>query len=200
LSVLLPALGVLKTDFYLYYPDSAIVNARTWIPAFWALAWLAAILACEAFLIGNEKRPNLSSGIPALIGLTTLAVLVLPLAQIVKADRALTVVDSRETARVWIEQNLPAGSRIAVESYAPFVDPIRFSVEGSSRLIQHDPEWYLDQDLEYLIFSQRMFMRFYRDPAMYESQIAQYDRLFERFELFKTFNDGGYEVRLYKTS
>ena len=42
-------------------------------------------------------------------------------------------------------------------------------------------------------------MRFYRDPEMYAEQIAQYDRLFQRFYKLKTFTDGGYEVRIYRT-
>ncbi|MBN1933813.1 MAG: glycosyltransferase family 39 protein [Anaerolineae bacterium] len=199
LSIVLPAAGLIKTDFYLYYPDSAIINRTAWLPALWFLIGLLILLAAQTLLMVRQENPAWrSSGLIAtgLIGLTALA---LPLAQTVKANLELTATDSRETARVWILENLPGGARIAVESYAPYVDPMRFWVEGQGRMIEHDPKWYLDRDFEYLVFSQRMFMRFYRDPEMYRKQIEQYDRLFEHFELLKTLTDGEYEVRIYKT-
>jgi hypothetical protein len=196
LSVVLPAADLVKTDFYLYYPDSAIVNRTAWVPAPWFLGGLLLVLALQTTLSAGERQVQvrlLSTGAIAV------AALALPAAQTVKADLDLTTVDSRETARVWIDENLPAGARIFVESYAPYVDPIRFWVEGSFRAIEHPPAWYLDRQFEYLVFSQRMFMRFYRDPEMYAAQIAQYDRLFKRFQALKTFTDGGYEVRIYRT-
>jgi hypothetical protein len=110
----------------------------------------------------------------------------------------LHTVDSRETARVWIEDNLPPGSRIAVESYSPFVDPNRFAVQGIGQMFDHPPDWYQDQGLEYLVFSQGMFGRFLQEPGKYPDQVAAYDQLFETFELVRTFTDGGYEVRIYR--
>jgi len=199
LSIVLPAAGLIKTDFYLYHPDSAITNRSAWLPVGWFLGGLLIVLALQ--LPATVKRPHPAWHIAESIGIALigLAAVAWPLAQTLRADWELTTVDSRETARVWIHENLPAGARIAVESYAPYVDPDRFWVEGVGRMIEHDAEWYLDRHVEYLVFSQRMFMRFYRDPEMYSKQIEQYERLFNRFILLKTLTDGGYEVRIYKT-
>ncbi len=199
LSIALPAAGLIKTDFYLYQPDSAITNRTAWLPAPWFLGGLLIVLAVQMLATGKAENPAWRRSHLIANGLLALVALALPLAQTVKADLELTAVDSRETARVWINDNLPGGARIAVESYAPYIDPNCFWVEGVTRMIEHDPAWYLDQQFEYLVFSQQMFMRFYRDPEMYAKQISQYDRLFERFEPLKTLTDGGFEVRIYKT-
>lgn len=199
LSIVLPAAGLIKTDFYLYQPDSAITNRTAWLPAPWFLGGLLLILGLQALATGKAENLAWRRGHLIASGLLALVALALPLAQTVKANLELTAVDSRETARVWIHDNLPGGARIAVESYAPYVDPDRFWVEGVTRMIEHDPAWYLDKQFEYLVFSQQMFMRFYRDPDLYAKQISQYDRLFERFEPLQTLTDGGFEVRIYKT-
>jgi len=64
------------------------------------------------------------------IGALLLVSLALPFLRTVKNTIRLTTVDSRETARIWLDRNLPDGARIAIESYAPYVDPQRFSVQG----------------------------------------------------------------------
>lgn len=38
--------------------------------------------------------------------------------------------EGRDTAPRWIQENIAAGSHIALEAYGPFVDPSRFDVEG----------------------------------------------------------------------
>jgi hypothetical protein len=194
----LPAGGWVKTDFYLYYPDSAIVNRAAWMPAAWFLAGLLVLWGMLIWpTLRRQKLVRWRAHVAAvLVGGIALG---LPAAQTVGADLDLVRTDSRETARVWIHDHLPAGTRIAVESYAPYVDPMRFWVVGVSRMIEHDPEWYLEHEFEYLVFSQRMYARFYRDPEMYGVQIAQYERLFERFERLQTLTDGGYEVQIYRT-
>jgi len=124
--------------------------------------------------------------------------LIFPLARTVKDNLQITTVNSRETARIWADRNLPAGARIAIESYAPFVDPTRFSVQGFGRMIDHSPDWYVDEGFEYLIFSQGMYGRFYRHPDRYSDETSQYDSYFNKFKLLKVFTDGGYEVRVYQ--
>ena len=122
-----------------------------------------------------------------------------PLLQSVKSDIYLTTVDSRETARIWIDQNLPNGAQIAIESYAPYVDPQRFAVQGFVRMIDHTLDWYVANDFDYLVFSEGMFGRFYREPERYPSEVSQYEDMFRAFDMAKMFTDGGYEVRIYIT-
>jgi hypothetical protein len=110
----------------------------------------------------------------------------------------LMVITSRETARVWIEDSLPPGAKVAVESYAPFVNPDSFSVQGFGRMIDYPPEWYLANKFDYLIFSQGMFGRFYQNPKQYPAEVSQYDKFFSQFKLLKLFTDGDYEIRVYQ--
>ena len=123
-----------------------------------------------------------------------------PLVRTLKDTVQLTTVDSRETARIWINHNLPGGSRIAIESYSPYVDPKRFSVQGFLSMIDHTPDWYISNGFEYLVFSQGMFERFYQEPDRYSKQVSQYQDLFHEFDRVKTFTDGGYEVRIYRVA
>lgn len=128
----------------------------------------------------------------------SIASLILPISKTVANAIQLTTVDSRETSRIWINNNLPAGAKIAIESYSPFVEPSMFSVQGFGRMIDHDAEWYIEQGFDYLVFSQGMYGRFYREPERYRNEVSQYDKLFEKFYLVRVFTDGGYEVRVYK--
>jgi hypothetical protein len=41
------------------------------------------------------------------------------------------------------------------------------------------------------------FERFYREPALYSQEIAQYNAFFSRFQLVKELGDGGYDVKIY---
>lgn len=121
-----------------------------------------------------------------------------PALKTIEDTSRLLIVDSRETARIWIDQNLPPGSRIAIESYSPFIDPKKFYVQGFGSMIEHDLEWYVENKFEYLVFSEGMYGRFYLDPARYREQMLRYERFFRSLEMVMLFNDGGYEIRIYR--
>ena len=113
--------------------------------------------------------------------------------------RQIIAVNSRETARIWIADNLPPGAKIAIESYAPFVDPARFSVQGFGMMIEHEPDWYIEQEFDYLVFGQGMYGRFFLDPGRYGAEVIRYNKLFEHFHLIVVFADGVcYEVLVYE--
>jgi 4-amino-4-deoxy-L-arabinose transferase-like glycosyltransferase len=198
-SLAFPFLLAVRTDFIFTYPDSAIRSERSWLPLTLFLLFLTAAMATD--LSARVRRRPGSHRARALLCTALVAVsLALPTVQTLRARAWWTAVTSRETARIWIDRNLPRGSRIAIESYAPYVDPAHFDVQGFGRLIQHRPEWYVEQDVEYLVFGQGMFERYYRDPDRYGKQIAQYEDLFRSFELVRTFTDGGYEVLIYQVT
>jgi 4-amino-4-deoxy-L-arabinose transferase-like glycosyltransferase len=154
--------------------------------------WCAQIM--EDTLSQGQRDWRRYAGIGALVVLLTLSQFVLT----VQNTAALTRVNSRETARAWIDRELPAGARIALESYAPYVDPQKFSVQGLYQLTDHSPEWYVENGFRYLIFSDRMFRRFYKDPLSFHQEIVAYESLFHAFELLRRFTDGGYEVLIYE--
>ena len=122
----------------------------------------------------------------------------LPLELSLRQTSLRTQVDSRVTARQWIDQNLPEGATIALESYSPFASVSKFEVDGYPLIIDHTPDWYIAEGYDYLIFGEGMYGRFYLEPDRYAVQIEQYDAFFNQFEEVRTFQDGGYEVRIYK--
>ncbi|WP_129629211.1 ArnT family glycosyltransferase [Candidatus Oscillochloris fontis] len=112
----------------------------------------------------------------------------------------LTTPDSRVTSMAWIEEHVPVGSRVALEAYAPFVNPDTFFVVPVGVMINYEPDWYVEQKIDYLVFGHGMYGRFYLDPERYKNEITRYNTLFEyeQFELIQLFNDAGYEVRIYQ--
>jgi hypothetical protein len=113
----------------------------------------------------------------------------------------VTLPNTRWLAKVWIDENLPAGARIAREFYTPPIDADKFRVEEvgywglirTPRLEQYD----------YLIASSDDFARFVGHADRYPEQAAAYYRIFDRYELIKKFTgdwltSAGPEIRVYR--
>lgn len=111
-----------------------------------------------------------------------------------------TTVDGREYARQWIEANVPDGTRIAVESYTPFLDQTRYDVTYISQLMLNSPDWYRQEGYDLLIFSSGQFARYYADPLRYSDQVTKYDALWEQFPEVKYFDKNGITIRVYQVS
>jgi hypothetical protein len=192
-------LSVFPVTYFLFISRYVVRNDRTALPLTPFLFLLSASLVVHVWGQANASPSRLQAKALsiALAGLT-IAALILPASVTLSETRRLTAVNSRETARIWIQDNLPPGAKVAIERYTPFVDPTRFSVQGVSRMIDNPPEWYVANSFDYLVFGQAMFGRFYAEPDMYSQEISQYERLFQRFRLLKRFTDGGYEVRVYQ--
>jgi len=189
-------LSIFPLVYFTFISNLAVRNDRTLLPLIPFLFLLASSLLVSLLGQSNIRRSRRALTISAM-GALILVSLTLPVLQTVQRTIRLITVDSRETARVWIDHNLPNGARIAIESYAPYVDPQRFSVQGFGRMIDHPPKWYIANDFEYLVFGQGMFGRFYLEPDRYTNEVSQYEDLFGAFDVVKTFTDGGYEVRVY---
>jgi 4-amino-4-deoxy-L-arabinose transferase-like glycosyltransferase len=184
--------------YFVFISSFLVRNDRTFLPLTTFLFLLAALFIVYLFHKVHELRSKSWRNFSILaVTCLVIASLIFPTSRTLANAIQLTTVNSRETARIWINNNLPTGSKIAIESYSPFVDPARFSVQGFGRMIDHDSEWYIEQGFDYLVFSQGMYGRFYQDPVRYSVEILQYDNLFRRFHLEKLFTDGGYEVRIY---
>lgn len=187
-------------------------TSRLWLDSclpvgsgFMVLSLIPLTLLVAAFLMarfgGMLRSKRLSEGLLVLGASSALLVsLVWSLGQTTRSTVRLLSVDSRETARIWIDSNLPEGARVAVEQYSPFVDPQRFSVEGFITMIDHEPEWYVDNGFEYLVFGEDMFGRFYKEPDRYSNEVSRYEELFRSFYMVEAFTDGGYEVWIYATN
>ncbi len=192
-------LSVFPLVYFVFINGFVVRNDKTLLPSIPFLFLLAAWFSVEVFDRLRTLRTKSLRTLAFVIfaGLVCIA-LALSVSKVTATTRLLIAVNSRETARMWIADNLPTGTKIAIESYAPFVDPSRFSVQGFWGIIDHGPEWYVEQAFDYLVFSQGIYGRFYREPELYKKQVAQYDSFFERFNLLMIFTDGGYEVRIYK--
>jgi 4-amino-4-deoxy-L-arabinose transferase-like glycosyltransferase len=189
-------LALFPTISFGFISSFAVRNDRTLLPLTPFLFLLAASLLVVLF----KKLEGRVAHLPK-IALATLAVAALlftPLQQTIRSNTRLSTIDSRETARIWIAENLPQGARVAMESYAPYIDPQRFAVQPIGRMIDYPVEWYVANRFDYLVFGASMYGRFYQQPDLYAREVAQYNALFEHFSTVKIFNDGGYEVRIVR--
>jgi 4-amino-4-deoxy-L-arabinose transferase-like glycosyltransferase len=189
--------SVFPVTYFVFISRYVVRNARTLLILMPFLCLLAAFLLVEALhrLRDQQTRRRVLLGI--LLTAVGLATLVVPLWHTVRDNLRLTMVDGRETARAYIDSNCPLRSKIAVESYSPFVNPQRFVVQGFGRITDHALEWYVAEGFDYLVFSAGMFERFYRDPLRYADEVRQYEAFFRTLVPERIFLDGGYEVRLY---
>jgi 4-amino-4-deoxy-L-arabinose transferase-like glycosyltransferase len=190
-------LAVYPVIWFLFIISFIVRNDRTLMPMTPFVFLLASSLLTAVGRWLGRSRWN-SWAIPAMAICVSL-VLARPLMRTVKDAKdaaALGVVDARETSRVWIEKNLPAKSRIAIESYSPFVDPTRFEIYAVGKIIDFPPETYMKDGFDYLVFSSRMYRRFLSDPKRYALEASRYDLFFKIFPLVKRFDDGGCEIRV----
>jgi hypothetical protein len=127
-----------------------------------------------------------------------LTALLLPSIYTARTSAMWASATSREDARVWIEENLPSASKIAYESYAPYIDTQHYEVTSLAMMIDQPAEWYRENGIEYMAFGSGMYARFYNDPQRYPDQVQKYDALFAEFELVKQFKDEIFEVKIYK--
>jgi 4-amino-4-deoxy-L-arabinose transferase-like glycosyltransferase len=192
-------LSIYPILYFIFINRYIVRNDRTFLLLTPFLFLLATIFLDNLFiyisrLTSTTWRRATSFGLSGLLILT----IGWPVSATVSDTLKLTSVDSRTTARTWIENNLPIGTKIALESYSPFIDPARFSVQGFVRIIDQDPEWYLENGFEYLVFSQGMYGRYYNQPESYPLEVELYNNFFTNLSLVKLFHDGNYEIRIYK--
>ncbi len=131
------------------------------------LAPFAAVFAADAilWLTGRLARRNHSSVWVATTVLV-LAAVSQPLASSVRYDWLLTQVDTRTLAKEWIEANVPAGAKIAVdwpthgpplatpERPTPYADRVYdVTLVGGAGLADHPLAWYREHGFDYLIAS-----------------------------------------------
>ncbi|MFH1995365.1 MAG: glycosyltransferase family 39 protein [Candidatus Omnitrophota bacterium] len=117
-----------------------------------------------------------------------------------KKIRVLTLPDTRWQSKLWIEKNLPAGSRIGREHYTPPVDPARFKVAylGYFGLLKARIS-----DFDYIIASSTDYGRFVQNKKKYPAEAARYEEIFTKYPLVKEFKFDnktitGPVIRIYK--
>ncbi len=191
-------LSIFPIVYFIFINSFVVRNDRTFLPLTPFLFLLAASLLVnwmnKAGALREKERQKRYCSV--VVGLAFVS-LMQPAAETVANTLRLTTVNSRETARQWIANDLPAGTKIAIESYSPFIEPSQFSIHAFRKMINHTSQWYIAQGFDYLIFSEGMYGRFFREPSRYGKEISQYNKMFEQYYLLRRFTDGGYEIRVY---
>jgi len=192
-------LAAFPVGYFLFIISFEVRNDRTFLPLTPFLFLLAASFLVNAWGVASRSANGAwRTCLHALIVVLAAAGLVQPGANTYRETAKLMHPDGRETSREWIAAHLPRGSRIAFESYAPYIDPAQYRTLSIPRIIDHDADWYAENDFRYLVLSAGLYGRYFREPARYPEDVAKYERFFERFRLLKRFDDGGYEIRIYE--
>ncbi len=107
-------------------------------------------------------------------------------------------VDNRQRAQEWFHRNVEPGVTVALESYAPYLSPEVYDVVAVKRMIDHDTEWYRQQGVEYLVFSQAMYLRYFRSPGRHPEEVTRYNDFFETLPEVVIFDDMGRTIRVFR--
>ena len=191
-------LSIFPVVYFLFIVSYIVRNDRTFLPM-----TIFAFLLAASLLVNLAKKLNtlgtkaIQRGSSIAIASILILCLIWPLSKTISDSIQLTQINSRATARIWITNNLPRGTHIAIESYSPFIDPDQYSVQGFGEIIEHEPNWYVQNGYKYVVFSQGIYGRFFREPKKYAIEISKYETFFGQFSLVKKFSDGNYEVRIY---
>lgn len=189
-------LTIFPVLYFAFISSLVVRNNRTLLLILPFLFLLVAHFLVSAYAWLNRRPSWRRVGLAALL-LVTAVTLIIPARATIENGLRLTTVDSRETARAWIDDHLPAGAKVTLESYAPYVDPQRFTVQWVNGLKDRPLADYQADGSDYLVFSQGSYGRFFNDPERYASEIATYEALWSQMEPVQIFRDGGYEVRIY---
>ncbi|MCB9422596.1 MAG: glycosyltransferase family 39 protein [Ardenticatenaceae bacterium] len=190
-------LALFPVIYFAFISSMVVRNDRTLLPAIPFFILLVANLLVAVYDWLRQKPLSWRRYGTAALIMVTAVTIIIPLNTTIKTGRRITAVDSRETARVWIAENLPPGAKITFESYAPYIDPGQFTVQYINDMKVNPLEVYKADGTDYLVFSAGSYRRFFNDPERYANEIAIYEQLWSQLESVKIFNDGDFEIRIY---
>jgi 4-amino-4-deoxy-L-arabinose transferase-like glycosyltransferase len=90
-----------------------------------------------------------------------------------RASNSLNNPDVRTATATWIESNIPKGTPIAVDYFSPNIDPDVWPVTRSFRHFDHELDWYQEQGIQYLIYSQGI----YQEGRLTATQLSEHQQL-----------------------
>ncbi|HEX2922817.1 MAG TPA: glycosyltransferase family 39 protein [Chloroflexota bacterium] len=152
-------------------------------------------LAAGYGLIRILDLPSFSRNRYLAIGLVLLALLQ-PAVYSLKLDWLLQQKDTRQEANEWAERNIPAGSKVAVESFSILdQESLAFRATLQQRDIDlvwratmHDLNYYRKSGYDYLAVSSYNYDRAYSQPAKYADRIQFYQQLDRELDLMAVFS------------
>jgi hypothetical protein len=143
---------------------------------------LAAAAALGAFALVQRLAERRTAGerrrVPAAAAVAVLAIaaLVVPVTAAGAAMRTLGE-DPWSDAQAWIEQNVPAGSKVVVEVRSPVVDEDRYDVVPKV-LLGTTPFWtYAATEVDYVVAVSETFEPYFDSPEDFPAETESYRRL-----------------------
>lgn len=146
----------------------------------WAFDWLMGMI---------RLRVGRSAYIVVFIA-TLVLVTVQPVANSLQTDQILSMTDTRSQSKAWIEENIPAGSKIAVERrfHAPQLSTIETPspesshtfdvlVVGGYGLPTNPLNWYRDQGFGYLVTSSNIRNLTHKNLELNQRREAFYNEI-----------------------
>jgi 4-amino-4-deoxy-L-arabinose transferase-like glycosyltransferase len=205
--------------YFVYVSTWKELADRYLLPIVPLLLLLAARLCVEAVMLMRPRARRFAVPVAAVV----LAVaFVLPLSSSVAFVRDLSGKDTRQVAREWIQQHVPAGSLIALENYGPplvqenalghyraaGLDPVAYRVVRLTLPAPGTPDRSRDlarlrrQHVRYVVVSSRIYDRVLAAPEVYPTAVAFYEQLAAQAQLVKEFRPGpgerGPVLKLYR--
>ena len=110
----------------------------------------------------------------------------------VRYIKKITLPDTRWISTQWIEENIPRGSKIALEFYTPRPDKKHFKIFylghrglGMKRNLKK---------FDFLVASSGDYARFFKNKKKYAKKVNIYNNIFERYKLIKIFKPNGVDT------
>jgi len=118
----------------------------------------------------------------------------------------LTRKDTREIAKIWIENNVPKKSSIVYEIFSPHLhvnkrNDLRLINKGWKLVISESILDYKSEKVDYIVISDIFKDLYEKEPNKYPDQIRKYRQLIKNSRLIKTFdnkNNPGPTIYVYK--
>lgn len=186
-------------SYFVFINFFVVRNDRTLLPVLPFMEVLASLAVVDAVRWGVARFRTGRREAAIVLTCFSLVFIAQPLLVSLAQDVRLTQPDGRDAARLWLESNLPANSRVMEESYSPYIDTSRYLVQGVFGMIDHSPDWYSRNGFEYLVLSEGNYGRYFAEPDRYPVEYEKYKQLFASFPQAAIFGDNGYEVRVLRT-
>lgn len=117
-------------------------------------------------------------------------------------DRVLP--DTRLLSRAWIRDNLPKGSRIALELYTAPLEMDEYVISKAFSLSREPLTAYCQREMQYLVLSSEIYKRYAADPIRYRENLDFYRQLPEEAVIYQAapipWSIGGPTVTVYSLS
>jgi len=179
--------GLFVLGYFALIAHYTVHFERTLLPLEAPLLVLAAVGIFEAAgRLGHalsRARYRTTLRLPALA--IVLVIVSIPLAHS-SADALRLTHDERSTAQRWISQHVPAGERVVLEAWSPWVDTKKYTVFGENVVGALPLAWFAQHNIGYIVLTERQFGQLLAYPQLREA----YRALFSTFPTVAVFNQG----------